>query len=623
MPPPARATSADAPNELRARKPGSPARRAASPARPAGGRKLTAKSKPFWETWPSRTSSAKPQPKPARSGRRTCCRIAACVGIALASSGVALLLAFDPKIRLQLGLPSAHSDVPESLQPYRPLLIRVVNAADRGVARLLGRRPLVPTLDADALIDEACQRFVDEKNTNRTRCAWGDAPSEYGNFREGLDILIESLHREADLTLIGRVFASHRISSLLDQRLRLVEHWTPRGSSAGERRRHAERAKQLRAAAPRAPLFVVGLPRTGTSFLHTLLSQDDASFRAPLNWMVVGGGAPSSIDPLHGSIHAEEGAAAEELAAEDRAAAAAAAPGGLRGRSADEVERLAAESRKLRESRIAEATTNLGHFKSLAPGVDAQHTMTAYRPEECIVFQSHTFVAWEFVTYFNVPTYATWVRDRGGGGYSDVFRWHRAVLSHLGTAAPPSAAALPWVLKTPFYTGMLEDIVAAYPDARVVMTHRKPVTSLASLANLQTKLRSVASDRATPRAVMEEVLQLWDPMAARAVKLRQAWAWDEAHKGRVVDVDLKELHTDPMAAVRRIYDAFGLVLAPASEAKMRRWLADNGREKHGKNAYDRAWFGVGDDDAVLKEYSGLRAYDRFYAELFEAPGSVD
>ena len=67
----------------------------------------------------------------------------------------------------------------------------------------------------------------------------------------------------------------------------------------------------------------------------------------------------------------------------------------------------------------------------------------------------------------------------------------------------------------------------------------------------------------------------------------------EAHKGRVVDVDLKELHTDPMAAVRRIYDAFGLVLAPASEAKMRRWLADNGREKHGKNAYDRAWFGVG------------------------------
>ena len=58
-------------------------------------------------------------------------------------------------------------------------------------------------------------------------------------------------------------------------------------------------------------------------------------------------------------------------------------------------------------------------------------------------------------------------------------------------------------------------------------------------------------------------------------------------------------------------------------SKMRRWLADNGREKHGKNAYDRAWFGVGDDEAVLKQYSGLRAYDNFYTELFEAPGSVD
>ena len=70
------------------------ARRAASPARPAGGRKLTAKSKPFWETRPSRStaSSVKPPPTPARSGRRTCCRIAAFVGIALARSGVALLL---------------------------------------------------------------------------------------------------------------------------------------------------------------------------------------------------------------------------------------------------------------------------------------------------------------------------------------------------------------------------------------------------------------------------------------------------------------------------------------------------------------------------------------------------
>ena len=58
---------------------------------------------------------------------------------------------------------------------------------------------------------------------------------------------------------------------------------------------------------------------------------------------------------------------------------------------------------------------------------------------------------------------------------------------------------------------------------------------------------------------------------------------------------------------------------PTTTAKLGKLI----REKHGKNAYDRAWFGVGDDDAVLKQYSGLRAYDNFYTELFEAPGSVD
>ena len=71
-----------------------------------------------------------------------------------------------------------------------------------------------------------------------------------------------------------------------------------------------------------------------------------------------------------------------------------------------------------------------------------------------------------------------------------------------------------------------------------------------------------------------------------------------------------------MAAVRRIYEAFSLELTAASEAKMRAWLAENGREKHGKNAYERAWFGVGDDAEVLKEYRGLKLYDDFYNELF-------
>ena len=178
--PAARDARDDAPNELRAqvsaRQPGAPR----AMARPAGGRKLTAKSKPFWETRPPRTSSAKPQPKQKCSGRSTCCRIAAVLFIALASSGVALLLAFDPKIRLQLGLPSAHSDVPESLQPYRPLLIRVVNAGRPW--RCAPPRPTPACADARRRRPSTTAPALRRREEHqRTRCAWGDAPSEYGS----------------------------------------------------------------------------------------------------------------------------------------------------------------------------------------------------------------------------------------------------------------------------------------------------------------------------------------------------------------------------------------------------------------------------------------------------------
>ena len=83
-------------------------------------------------------------------------------------------------------------------------------------------------------------------------------------------------------------------------------------------------------------------------------------------------------------------------------------------------------------------------------------------------------IAWEFITYFRAPSFAAWLRDRPN--YSDCFRWHHQMLRHLGSATPPDSADKTWVLKTPFYTAMLEDLVAEYPDARVVMTHRRPVT---------------------------------------------------------------------------------------------------------------------------------------------------
>lgn len=193
------------------------------------------------------------------------------------------------------------------------------------------------------------------------------------------------------------------------------------------------------------------------------------------------------------------------------------------------------EAAAMRKARIAEATYNLDQFKQIAKGVDAQHEMTAFRPEECIVFQSHTFVAYEFVTYFNVESYGEWVRD---SIYDDVFRWHKQMLRHFTSTAPPSTNGKPWVLKTPFYAGMLKELVAEYPVASIVMTHRRPIQAMSSLSSLQMRLRSVSSDLANPKAIAEETFSLWDALAAREVEMREAWASGDlpGPGGGIVDV---------------------------------------------------------------------------------------
>jgi hypothetical protein len=367
---------------------------------------------------------------------------------------------------------------------------------------------------------------------------------------------------------------------ILDQRLELVQYW------------QSEEYKKKQSDIS-APVFVVGLPRTGTSFLHTLLAQDTENFQSPLNWMVVGDVVP----PLAGSVDDDDTPRDEP-----------------------------AENAALRKSRVAEASSNIDQFKMVAKGVDAQHTMTAFRPEECIVFLSHVFTTgWEFLTYFHVPSYGNWLRDRPS--YTDAFRWHKQFLQHLGSATPAGQGpARPWLVKTPFYMAMLDDLVTAYPDARVIWTHRRPVKALTSLASLQMKLRSVSTDRMDPKGMADEIFKLWDAFAGRALDARQSWDGERqaACAGRrfargcsarpgggLVDVELGELHKKPMAAVRKIYDGLGLKLSEATDKKMRRWLEDNGREKHGKNTYAQEWFGLNSSEHILQAHEGLHRYDDF------------
>ena len=201
---------------------------------------------------PSRTRPAVERHPPwARALRQPWVRRGLWLALTGAALSLGLLLVFEP-------YSAAHEALPEPLRPFRPLPIRLLNALNLALNTVLGVELI--ELDADALLATACAKFSqDQGEPAGTACDWGDAEWNGEEWREGFGVLVQALRDEASLTLIGRVFATHRLSMVLEQRLQLVHYW------------QAEPAVARTDVAP--PLFVVGLPRTGTSFLHTLLSQ--------------------------------------------------------------------------------------------------------------------------------------------------------------------------------------------------------------------------------------------------------------------------------------------------------------------------------------------------------------
>src|SRR5678815_3791598 len=137
-----------------------------------------------------------------------------------------------------------------------PLSVRAFNSAG-GALRAVGL-PIV-RLDAETLL-------------GRARKATG--LEDFGDpwFREPFDVLLDALEREAAMHTLGRVLARTDLTRLLENRLRMTDTIA----------RHPE----ITAAPIVRPLFVVGLPRTGTSILHELLAQDPAN-RVPMTWEVM------------------------------------------------------------------------------------------------------------------------------------------------------------------------------------------------------------------------------------------------------------------------------------------------------------------------------------------------
>ena len=156
------------------------------------------------------------------------------------------------------------------------------------------------------------------------------------------------------------------------------------------------------------------------------------------------------------------------------------------------------------------------------------------------------------------------------------------------------------------------DLIAAYPDARIVYTHRDPAATVASVASLCALLRSMCSDEIDPREIGADWSERIAGALEGALKLRQEGTHPPE---RFFDMYFHEYFADPIALVRRIYEWLGRELSTRAEARMRGYLAAHPQGEHGRHRYRPADFAV-DDDALRAR---LAAYETHFDVPRERP----
>jgi len=160
-----------------------------------------------------------------------------------------------------------------------------------------------------------------------------------------------------------------------------------------------------------------------------------------------------------------------------------------------------------------------------------------------------------------------------------------------------------WVLKAPVHVGSLEALLAVFPDACIVHTHRDPLRVVPSAFSLIARLRGMYSDRVDLGSVGQRVIGRTSELLERGAQVR-----DTANPAQFYDVHYNNLMEDPIGTVRGIYKYFDYRYDDGLEERMRQWLVKNPQGKHGRHRYSLEQFGLGQEQ-VTKQFA--RYYQRY------------
>ena len=397
-----------------------------------------------------------------------------------------------------------------------PVISAVLKVAD-SIASLAGllRRPLL----AEPLIARA------RRQAGLTD--FGDT-----SFQEPMRRLLSACSApEADLSLVGRMATTWDITRFLSNLLRFQ----------AEEARHPGILEQKIT----APVFITGLPRSGTTFLHRLMMTDPAN-RAPAVWETI------FPWPIH-----------------------------------QDAERTAPDHR------VARVRNQLKMFEFLAPEFRGLHPLDATSPQECSEITAHVFRSLRFDTNYHVPSYRRWL-DADVQRHLPAYQFHQRFLQHLQFQ---DGRPRQWVLKCPEHVFALRAIRAVYPDARIIFVHRDPVKVLLSVARLTEVLRRPFARDVDPVVIGRDESARWLAGAERMMETGDDAGFPEP----ICHVHHMDLISDPSATVEAVYRHFDLAFPAGGVSAIEQYTAARPNGGYGGRDYSFADHGL-DEAAERKRF---------------------
>ena len=296
------------------------------------------------------------------------------------------------------------------------------------------------------------------------------------------------------------------------------------------------------------PVFVIGLPRTGTTALSQLVAADP-QFRSLRTWESQAPTPPPEAATQH------------------------------------------------TDPRIEQAEAGLKMLDDMFPLMKTMHNSEATAPTECQDLMGMSFRTFHFDGAVRAPAYLAWVMHCD---MRETYTFHRRVLKLLQWHCPPVL----WHLKTPVHMFALDALVEAYPNAKFLWSHRDPAKVLGSVCSLIQYVRSWSSDRNDAKELGAEQLDSWAEAVGRAMDFRRRMGDD-----RFADVSFADLQTDPIGTLQTSYESLGLTFTEDSLQAVTQWAEGHRPGSRGTHEYDLADYGLTPEGVRERFADYLATYD--------------